>query len=127
MSGSRASQAYCLLRGGGGCEIRTREGLPPTRFPSLWACVRLRLPTSAASNSVVGRWPLDGAETRANETRTETGQSAARGDAARRGHQRVDIPVSAYPGHVSEMPISQATGHLDEVADESAATGEVIY
>src|SRR5689334_18512325 len=27
--------AYCLVRGGGGCEIRTREGLPPTRFPSV--------------------------------------------------------------------------------------------
>jgi prevent-host-death family protein len=25
------------------------------------------------------------------------------------------------------MPISEASGHLDEVADESAATGEVIY
>jgi antitoxin (DNA-binding transcriptional repressor) of toxin-antitoxin stability system len=41
--------------------------------------------------------------------------------------RRIDIPVSAYSGHVSEMPISEATGHLDEVADESAATGEVIY
>jgi len=28
---------------------------------------------------------------------------------------------------MSEMPISEASGHLDEVADESAATGEVIY
>jgi hypothetical protein len=28
--------------GGGGCEIRTREGLPPTRFPSLWAIVHVR-------------------------------------------------------------------------------------
>src|SRR5690242_3855781 len=27
--------AYCLVRGGGGYEIRTREGLPPTRFPSV--------------------------------------------------------------------------------------------
>jgi hypothetical protein len=26
---------YCLVRGGGGCEIRTREGLPPTRFPTM--------------------------------------------------------------------------------------------
>jgi hypothetical protein len=25
---------------GGGCEIRTREGLHPTRFPGLRACVR---------------------------------------------------------------------------------------
>jgi antitoxin Phd len=28
---------------------------------------------------------------------------------------------------MSEMPISEASGHLDQVADESAATGEVIY
>ena len=28
---------------------------------------------------------------------------------------------------MSELPISEVAGHLDEVADESAATGEVIY
>jgi antitoxin (DNA-binding transcriptional repressor) of toxin-antitoxin stability system len=28
---------------------------------------------------------------------------------------------------VSELPISEVAGHLDEVADESAATGEMIY
>jgi antitoxin (DNA-binding transcriptional repressor) of toxin-antitoxin stability system len=28
---------------------------------------------------------------------------------------------------MGEVPISEATGHLDEVANESAATGEVIY
>ena len=28
---------------------------------------------------------------------------------------------------MSEVPISEVSGHLDEVADESAATGEVIY
>ena len=27
---------FWLVRTGGGCEIRTREGLHPTRFPSLW-------------------------------------------------------------------------------------------
>jgi antitoxin (DNA-binding transcriptional repressor) of toxin-antitoxin stability system len=36
-------------------------------------------------------------------------------------------PATSYAGHMSEMPISEASGHLDEVADESAATGEVIY
>ena len=38
-------------------------------------------------------------------------------------------PAAPYAGHMSEMPISEASasGHLDEVADESAATGEVIY
>jgi prevent-host-death family protein len=35
--------------------------------------------------------------------------------------------VTPYPEHMSEVPISEASGHLDEVADESAATGEVIY
>jgi hypothetical protein len=33
---------HCLVRGGGGCEIRTREGLPPTRFPSVRPGVRDR-------------------------------------------------------------------------------------
>ena len=32
-----------------------------------------------------------------------------------------------YAEAVSEVPISEASGHLDEVAAESAATGEVIY
>src|SRR4029453_8279258 len=32
---ARPGFAYCLVRGGGGCGIRTREGLPPTRFPSV--------------------------------------------------------------------------------------------
>ena len=35
--------------------------------------------------------------------------------------------VAPYAEDMSEMPISEASGHLDEVADESAATGEVIY
>ncbi len=32
--------------GGGGCEIRTREGLPPTRFPTMLACVHQSSPPS---------------------------------------------------------------------------------
>ncbi len=35
--------------------------------------------------------------------------------------------MAPYPEYVSEVPISEVSGHLDEVADESAATGEVIY
>jgi antitoxin Phd len=35
--------------------------------------------------------------------------------------------TTPYPEHMSEVPISEASSHLDEVADESAATGEVIY
>ena len=51
---------------------------------------------------------------------------------ARIGHdqapgQWLSHQPAPYSGHMSEMPISEASGHLDEVADESAATGEVIY
>jgi hypothetical protein len=35
--------------------------------------------------------------------------------------------VAPYAEVMGEVPISEATGHLDEVANESAATGEVIY
>ena len=35
--------------------------------------------------------------------------------------------VAPYAEDMSEMPISEASGHLDEAAHESAATGEVIY
>jgi antitoxin Phd len=35
--------------------------------------------------------------------------------------------VAPYAEDMSEMPISEASGHLDEVANESATTGEVIY
>jgi antitoxin Phd len=35
--------------------------------------------------------------------------------------------VAPYAEVMGEVPISEATGHLYEVANESAATGEVIY
>jgi PHD/YefM family antitoxin component YafN of YafNO toxin-antitoxin module len=35
--------------------------------------------------------------------------------------------LAPYAEDMSEMPISEASGHLDEVANESATTGEVIY
>ena len=38
---------YCLVRGGGGCEIRTREGLHPTRFPTMLTAVHRRPRPSA--------------------------------------------------------------------------------
>jgi hypothetical protein len=50
--------------GGGGCEIRTREGLPPTRFPSLWACVRDRSAWSVAWSCGLVRSSADGLEPR---------------------------------------------------------------
>jgi antitoxin Phd len=40
----------------------------------------------------------------------------------------VAVPLATpYAEHMNEVPISEASGHLNEVADESAATGEVIY
>jgi hypothetical protein len=43
-SGRSADEAAAVAHGhkSGGCEIRTREGLPPTRFPSLWVIVHAR-------------------------------------------------------------------------------------
>jgi hypothetical protein len=35
--------------------------------------------------------------------------------------------ATPYSDHMSVVPISEASGHLDEVAGESAATGKVIY
>jgi hypothetical protein len=35
--------------------------------------------------------------------------------------------VAPYAEVMGEVPVSEATGHLDEVANESAATGEVMY
>lgn len=42
------------------------------------------------------------------------------------GIRSVAIASAApHSEHVSEMPISEVSDHLDEVADESAATGEL--
>ena len=48
---------YCLVRGGGGCEIRTREGLPPTRFPSVRPSVHRR-PCPSVTWDDRDRWAL---------------------------------------------------------------------
>jgi len=58
-------------RRGGGCEIRTREGLHPTRFPTLLAGVHHRsLPFMACPDlcwAATGEWLRTGV----NEPRTE--------------------------------------------------------
>jgi hypothetical protein len=57
---------------GGGCEIRTREGLPPTRFPTMLARVHRRPPPSANCANTI--WVNIGERSRTgvNETETET-------------------------------------------------------
>src|SRR5262249_1779885 len=76
---------YCLVRGGGGCEIRTREGLPPTRFPTLLAGVRTGSPPSVTCQNAGPATAGERCRTGVNETRTETrhrvvpgGRAAAR-------------------------------------------------
>ena len=51
-------------RRGGGCEIRTREGLHPTRFPSLWTCVRDRSTRSVTWRCGLVRSSADALEPR---------------------------------------------------------------
>jgi hypothetical protein len=56
---------------GGGCEIRTREGLPPTRFPTRSAAIRrVPLPSVSCADSF---WAAVGERLRTgvNETRSE--------------------------------------------------------
>src|SRR6516162_6235366 len=76
---------YRLVRDGGGCEIRTREGLPPTRFPTMLARVHRRPPPFANCANTIRANTGERPRTGVNETETETrGQAAHRG-AARRG------------------------------------------
>src|SRR6516162_877023 len=63
---------YCLVRGGGGCEIRTREGLPPTRFPTMLARVHRRPPPSANCTNTIRANTGERSRTEVNETETET-------------------------------------------------------
>src|SRR2546427_12591962 len=56
---------------GGGCEIRTREGLPPTRLPTMLTGVHRRSPPSP--NCANGIWLDIGEQLRTgmNETKNE--------------------------------------------------------
>ena len=81
---------YCLVRGGGGCEIRTREGLPPTRFPTMLARVHRRPPPSANCTNTIRANTGERSRTGVNETQTETGGQVGPCGAARlrSGHRR---------------------------------------
>jgi hypothetical protein len=56
---------------GGGCEIRTREGLPPTRFPTMLASVHRRPPPSANCANTIRMTAGERCRTGMNETKTE--------------------------------------------------------
>jgi hypothetical protein len=71
---------YCLVRGGGGCEIRTREGLPPTRFPTMLTTVHRGPPPSVTCPNTTGAVSGERRRTEVNETETETGGWPAHAD-----------------------------------------------
>ena len=59
---------------GGGCGIRTREGLPPTRFPTLLITIRHGPPPSATWADVFCAVAGEHSRTAVNEAKTETRQ-----------------------------------------------------
>ena len=65
-------------RRGGGCEIRTREGLHPTRFPTMLTGVHQWPPLSVTCPDMTGAIAGERRRTEVNETETETGDLAAR-------------------------------------------------
>ena len=67
---------------GGGCEIRTREGLPPTRFPTMLTSVHRRPPPSVACANTSRVTAGERCRTGMNETKTEPRPASA---ASRRG------------------------------------------
>src|SRR5262249_44721184 len=66
---------YCLVSVGGGCEIRTREGLPPTRFPTMLTFVHDRPPPSVNSADACLGAAREQSRTEVNETTFETSPS----------------------------------------------------
>src|SRR5215472_16138664 len=97
----RDPSASSQVNGGGGCGIRTREGLHPTRFPTMRTSVHRRPPPSATcANTIwvdIGERPRTGV----NETETETRGQATRhgqhGRGATPGERLGDL-VGAAPG-----------------------------
>jgi hypothetical protein len=68
---------------GGGWEIRTPEGLPPTRFPTMLASVHQCSPPSVTCQNATGAAAGERCRTGVNETETETKDWAAFYGAAR--------------------------------------------
>ncbi len=80
-----AAPAQCVLAGqrGGGCEIRTREGLPPTRLPTLLASVHHGPSPFVTCPDVPAVAGGEQSRTGVNETQTEPRPRAGIGTAAR--------------------------------------------
>jgi hypothetical protein len=57
-----ADPLFVLLKDGGGYEIRTREGVNPTRFPSLRCRVRHGSPSPVTWHLLCQRTPQDRSE-----------------------------------------------------------------
>src|SRR5215510_7275751 len=115
-----AGLVSCLVRGSGGCEIRTREGLPPTRFPSVRLSVHDRPGTSVTWNSRNSRVTADARELRRMRLRmrlrlkrkTDSGQTGPRALAtpdARRARVPGAIASDRVGGRQSATPIGGIT------------------
>ena len=86
---ARQALTFSLVAGGGGCGIRTREGLHPTRFPTMLARVHQRPPPFANCPNTIGVNIGERSRTGANETETETeGQAPHHGPARPRSGAR---------------------------------------
>jgi hypothetical protein len=113
MPGPTAACIYvCAGQRGGGCEIRTREGLPPTRFPTMLAGVHRGPPPSVTCPNMIGAVAGERRRTEVNETETETAGQAARCGAARLrsdapggpGMPKSPCPCSRWPGWPPARP-----------------------
>src|ERR1700760_4753067 len=128
--------AYCLVRGGGGCEIRTREGLPPTRFPS----VRPRPLGESSAGQLTGaadpagcgpgcRWPwLDWATTprTALLPPTPPGPEGSKGTRALmgvRGVLRLPVPITGGDG----LMAAGASDNEETTPASLAQSGLALY
>jgi len=99
---------YCLVRGGGGCGIRTREGLHPTRFPSVGLSVRDRPGTSVTWNSRNWRVTADARELRRMRLRMRL-RLKRRTDSCQPG-PRALAPPDAWRARVPEAIASDRAG-----------------
>ncbi len=93
----------------GGCEIRTREGLPPTRFPTMLTSVHQGPPPSVTCLNMTGAVAGERRRTEVNETETETGGRAPppRGSASRESGAPVSVEAISWR---SIWPLSRPTG-----------------
>src|SRR5215469_9323436 len=103
--------ASSLVRGGGGCEIRTREGLPPTRFPTMRTSVHRR-PSPCASWAYAPRTAAnERVRTGVNETTFETDTPAT----------ELAVSLDAKPG------FHRATGSMRSSWRSSSSSWDARY